>query len=89
MKCQLLFSGAKRKDIINLSSAELAKRVVKISTLETISEASRSYIFFFFFFFLNLILFFGHVAKYINKFNKLSVVLKHVIKVSSFTSRIF
>ena len=29
MKCQILFSGENKKNIINLSSAELAKRVVK------------------------------------------------------------
>ena len=28
MKCQILFSGKYKKNIINLSSAELAKRVV-------------------------------------------------------------
>ena len=30
MKCQILFSGKNKKNIINLSSAELAKRVVKV-----------------------------------------------------------
>ena len=29
MKCQILFSGKKKKNIINLSSAENAQRVVK------------------------------------------------------------
>ena len=29
MKCQSLFSGLNKKNIINLSSAELAQRVVK------------------------------------------------------------
>ena len=31
MKCQILFSGENKKNIINLLSAELAKRVVKIN----------------------------------------------------------
>ena len=30
MKCQILFSGKNKKNIINLSSAENAKRVVKV-----------------------------------------------------------
>ena len=30
MKCQVLFSGKNNKNITNLSSAELAKRVVKL-----------------------------------------------------------
>ena len=30
MKCQILFSGKSKKEIINLSSAELAQRVVNI-----------------------------------------------------------
>ena len=30
MKCQILFSGKNKKNITNLSSAELAKRVVKV-----------------------------------------------------------
>ena len=30
MKCQILFSGKNKKNIINLSSAENAQRVVKI-----------------------------------------------------------
>ena len=29
MKCQSLFSGKNKKNVINLSSAELAQRVVK------------------------------------------------------------
>ena len=33
MKYQILFSGKKEKNIINLSSAELAKRVVKFNFL--------------------------------------------------------
>ena len=31
MKCQILFSGEKKKNIINLSSAENAQRVVKVN----------------------------------------------------------
>ena len=30
MQCQILFSGKNKKNIINLSSAELAQRVVKV-----------------------------------------------------------
>ena len=30
MKCQMLFSGKNKKNIINLSSAELAQRAVKV-----------------------------------------------------------
>ena len=30
MKCQILFSGKNQKNITNLSSAELAQRVVKV-----------------------------------------------------------
>ena len=30
MKCQILFSGKNKKNIINLSSAENAQRVVKV-----------------------------------------------------------
>ena len=33
MKCQKLFSGKNKKNIINLSSAELAQRVVKVKEL--------------------------------------------------------
>ena len=32
MKCQILFSGKSKKNIINLSSAELAQRVVLVKT---------------------------------------------------------
>ena len=34
MKCQILFSGKSKKTIINLSSAELAQRVVKVDKLK-------------------------------------------------------
>ena len=30
MKCQILFYGENKKNVINLSSAELAQRVVKV-----------------------------------------------------------
>ena len=33
MKCQILFSGKNKKNIINLPSAENAKRVVKVKEL--------------------------------------------------------
>ena len=33
MKCQILFSGKNKKNIINLSSAELAQSVVKITLI--------------------------------------------------------
>ena len=33
MKCQILFSGKNKKNIINLSSAENAQRVVKVKAL--------------------------------------------------------
>ena len=34
MKCQILFSGKNKKNITNLSSAELAQRVVKVKVSE-------------------------------------------------------
>ena len=33
MKCQSLFSGKNKKNIINLSSAEFAQRVVKVKLI--------------------------------------------------------
>ena len=33
MKCQILFSGKNKKNIINLSSAENAQRVVKVKDI--------------------------------------------------------
>ena len=30
MKCQILFSGKNKKNIVNLSSAEIAQRAVKV-----------------------------------------------------------
>ena len=35
MKCQILFSGKNKKNIINLSSAENAQRVVKVNLLKS------------------------------------------------------
>ena len=37
MKCQILFSGKNKKNITNLSSAELAKREVKVSYTKSIN----------------------------------------------------
>ena len=34
MKCQILFSGKNKKNIINLSSAENAQRVVKVKEIK-------------------------------------------------------
>ena len=34
MKCQILFSGKNKKNIINLSSAENAQRVVKVKAFK-------------------------------------------------------
>ena len=40
MKCQILFSGKNKKKVINLSSAELAQRVVKMyDTKSGLSES--------------------------------------------------
>ena len=36
MKCQILFSGKNKKNIINLSSAENAQRVVKVKDTSTL-----------------------------------------------------
>ena len=38
MKCQILFSGKNKKNIINLLSAENAQRVVKVNSLDSISN---------------------------------------------------
>ena len=32
MKCQILFSGKNKKNVVSLSSAELAQRVAKVKT---------------------------------------------------------
>ena len=37
MKCQILFTGKNKKNIINLSSAENAQRVVKVNLMILIS----------------------------------------------------
>ena len=37
MKCQILFSRKNKKNISNLSSAELAKRVVKVKSVHLAS----------------------------------------------------
>ena len=42
MKCQLLFSGKNKKNIISLSSAELVPRVVKVKINELASEKEHS-----------------------------------------------
>ena len=34
MKCQILFSGKNKKNITNLSSAELAQRVLKVKNIK-------------------------------------------------------
>ena len=36
MKCQILFSGKNKKIITNLSSAELAQRVVKVKAINVV-----------------------------------------------------
>ena len=36
MKCQILFSGKNKKNIINLSSAENAQRAVKVNSSWTV-----------------------------------------------------
>ena len=38
MKCQILFSGKNKKNIINLSSAENAQRVVKVNKSSVVSK---------------------------------------------------
>ena len=37
MKCRILFSGKNKKNIVNLSSAELAQRVLKVNVFVTLS----------------------------------------------------
>ena len=39
MKCQILFSGKNKKNIINLLSAENAQRVVKVKEQFTVRRA--------------------------------------------------
>ena len=38
MKCQILFSGKNKKNVTNLSSADLAQRVVKVNTFWSTEE---------------------------------------------------
>ena len=38
MECQILFTGKNKKNIINLSFAENAHRVVKVKLFDTIRE---------------------------------------------------
>ena len=45
MKCQILFSGKNKKNIINLSSAENAQRVVKVKKLFMTLKSSNQNIF--------------------------------------------
>ena len=40
MKCQILFSEKKKKDIVNLSPAELSQRVVKVNISNPIIKQS-------------------------------------------------
>ena len=41
MKCQILFSGKNKKNIINLPSAENAQRVVKVKNM---AQADQQYL---------------------------------------------
>ena len=43
MKCQILFSGKNKKNIINLSSAENAQRVVKVKLQENYNFVSLNF----------------------------------------------
>ena len=38
IKCQILFSGKNKKNIINLLSAELAQRVIKVNMVCSINQ---------------------------------------------------
>ena len=49
MKCQVLFSRKNKKNVLNLSSAELAKRVVKAYMAEVKEQQGTFNIFFLFF----------------------------------------
>ena len=40
MKCQILFSGKNKKNIINLYSADLARRVVKVNWTSRLLQAA-------------------------------------------------
>ena len=52
MKCQILVSGKNKKNIINLSSAENAQRVVEVKAPSKICSRRLSKIFCYFFYFL-------------------------------------
>ena len=41
MKCQILFSGKNKKNIINLSSAENAQRVVKVIAVSLLASVAQ------------------------------------------------
>ena len=43
MKCQILFSGKNKKNIINLSSAENAQRVVKVNVVDADNASKNSW----------------------------------------------
>ena len=43
MKCQILFSGKNKKNIINLSSAENAQRVVKVKVNMVLQIYQKNY----------------------------------------------
>ena len=47
MKCRILFSVKNKKDSINLLSAELAQRVVKVKTCVFFSKTHCSWSFYF------------------------------------------
>ena len=42
MKCQSLFSGKNRKNIINLSSAEFAQRMVRVTPYKALYKVQKS-----------------------------------------------
>ena len=46
MKCQILFTGKNKKTIINLSSVELATRVVNLTAPNVIPQLSSAFFFF-------------------------------------------
>ena len=50
MKCQILFSGKSKKNIINLSSAENAQRVVKVNLLPLSANSQDDKLVIFFYF---------------------------------------
>ena len=41
MKCQILFSGKNKKNIINLSSAENAQRVIKVIAVSLLASVAQ------------------------------------------------